>query len=705
MAGLLIAVALPYSLASTTSPTPWRLSVGPPSSSNGGCLDLTWDVSDPSAVAAFRVYRSNSAEGPFGLVFSDSVDTMLGRMEYVDTGLTDGASYYYRVVLVKKDGSLSSFSNTAEGTVPVGPRSGAAIYPGKHIIISIADERIYFLENDILVRSHLCSTGRPEMPTPCGVFYVMYHNYCEVSYQFGGVYCYWWMGFLPGYGMHALPYNPYTGTWTSASCLGTRASHGCVRQGIADSEWAYNWAPNGTRIDIIPDHWTYVPPPPPPLTGGTDVVGASGPARAFYFAEGTCRPNFTPYFCIQNPGSKTADVQITYMKGDGTTDSQTLSVPAASRVTVAAKDKLGEGDNAAHDFSSVVECTNGQKIIAERPMYFIYNGWSGGSVVVGATSLSTRYYFAEGTTRPGFDPYFCLLNPGNTTARVMLYYIRGNGTTTTQSCSVAPRSRWTVHPADVLGTGDDRAYDFSCRVVSTNGVGIVAERPMYFAYKGAWTGGTDVIGAVTPAAEWYFAEGTARPSFDPYLTVLNPGDKPAQINITYMKGDGTTKYQIATVPPDSRGTIHPPDALGIGDDTAHDFSCKVVSSNGEDVVVERPMYFDLNGCDGGTDVVGASGPARAFYFAEGTCRPNFTPYFCIQNPGSKTADVQITYMKGDGTTDSQTLSVPAASRVTVAAKDKLGEGDNAAHDFSSVVECTNGQKIIAERPMYFSIPQ
>jgi len=31
-----------------------------------------------------------------------------------------------------------------------------------------------------------------------------------------------------------------------------------------------------------------------------------------------------------------------------------------------------------------VECTNGQTIIAERPMYFNYNGvWTGGHDVVG----------------------------------------------------------------------------------------------------------------------------------------------------------------------------------------------------------------------------------------------------------------------------------------------------------------------------------
>jgi len=74
------------------------------------------------------------------------------------------------------------------------------------------------------------------------------------------------------------------------------------------------------------------------------------------------------------------------MKGDGTTDSQTLSVAANSRATVKMKDKLGEGNDSAHDVSTTVECTNGQLIIAERPMYFCYNGaWTGGHDVVGFT--------------------------------------------------------------------------------------------------------------------------------------------------------------------------------------------------------------------------------------------------------------------------------------------------------------------------------
>ena len=111
---------------------------------------------------------------------------------------------------------------------------------------------------------------------------------------------------------------------------------------------------------------------------------------AFYFAEGTCRPGFDPYICIENPGSTDAEVTITYMKGDGSTDTQGVTVPKNSRSTVTVKNKLGEGDDTNHDFSAEVECTNGQNIIAERSMYFNYKSiWTGGHDVVGSSQPYT----------------------------------------------------------------------------------------------------------------------------------------------------------------------------------------------------------------------------------------------------------------------------------------------------------------------------
>jgi hypothetical protein len=124
-------------------------------------------------------------------------------------------------------------------------------------------------------------------------------------------------------------------------------------------------------------------------TGGHDAVGVMAPSSTFFFAEGTCRPNFETYFCIQNPTPQEASVKLRYMTGDGRTLEKEISVPGACRRTVSARETLGTGDDEAHDFSTVVEAT-GSQVIVERPMYFNYNGvWTGGHDAVGVMAPSS----------------------------------------------------------------------------------------------------------------------------------------------------------------------------------------------------------------------------------------------------------------------------------------------------------------------------
>ncbi|MBC7248601.1 MAG: S8 family serine peptidase [Actinobacteria bacterium] len=217
------------------------------------------------------------------------------------------------------------------------------------------------------------------------------------------------------------------------------------------------------------------------------------PAAAFYFAEGTCRPGYTPYLCVQNPNGTAATVRITYMLGNGRTQVYSISVPANSRATVPVKAHLGEGEDEAHDFSCKVECVNGLQIVAERPLYFNRGGVSGGHDVVGATSPAAAFCFAEGTCRPGYTPYLCVQNPNGTAATVRITYMLGNGRTQVYSISVPANSRATVPVKAHLGEGEDEAHDFSCKVECVNGLQIVAERPVYFN-RGGVSGGHDVVG-------------------------------------------------------------------------------------------------------------------------------------------------------------------------------------------------------------------
>jgi streptogramin lyase len=445
---------------------------------------------------------------------------------------------------------------------------------------------------------------------------------------------------------------------------------------------------------------------------GTCILGLL-PGATYYFAEGTCRPGFDTYFCIQNPGSKAANVTLTYMNGDGTTASDQVTVASYSRATVNPRNTLGTGDDVAHDFSTVVECGAGQQIIAERPVYFDYTrggtcDWNGGHDVVGATSPDIAFGFAEGTCRPGFDTYFCVQNPGGATADVSLVYLKGDGSAPVeQQITVPSHSRSTVSAKDFLGEADDTAHDFSTVVECTNSQKIIAERPMYFNYGDGyknWTGGSDVVGSPYVSKDFYFAEGTCRPGFDAYFCIENLNTEVANVTLTYMKGDGTIASDQVAVNPYSRSTVIPRNKLGTGDDATHDFSTAVTSD--QPIIAERPIYFNYGGGDnnwnGGHDVLGSMLTAPAFAFAEGTCRPGFDTYFCIQNPGSTTANVSLVYMKGDGSLAGDQTMVPPHSRSTVIPRNKLGTGDDKAHDFSTLIYTTNNTEIIAERPMYFN---
>jgi len=114
-------------------------------------------------------------------------------------------------------------------------------------------------------------------------------------------------------------------------------------------------------------------------TGGHDVLGANGPEETWFFAEGTTRDNFAEWLTLQNPNNGTAYVTITYYTSSGQAIPKSWTVAANSRLTVNVNQDAGGNQDISAKVSS------DQPIIVERPMYFDYNGWTGGHDVVGFT--------------------------------------------------------------------------------------------------------------------------------------------------------------------------------------------------------------------------------------------------------------------------------------------------------------------------------
>ena len=202
--------------------------------------------------------------------------------------------------------------------------------------------------------------------------------------------------------------------------------------------------------------------------------------------------------------------------------------------------------------------------------------------------------------------------------------------------------------------------DISLKVESTGG--IVAERPMYFNYMGSWDGGHDVVGALQPTTQWYFAEGCTRRSFDMWLCLQNPHSRQIQVTTTYMfgPGQGANVEKTYTLSPTSRFTVKVDDEVG----EEKDVSVKLTST--DSFIAERPMYFHYNWkWTGGHCVMGALQPAGTWYFAEGCHGYNIEQYLCLQNPQSSAVEATLTFMMKKGEVLRRKVTLPARSRTTI----------------------------------------
>jgi hypothetical protein len=335
--------------------------------------------------------------------------------------------------------------------------------------------------------------------------------------------------------------------------------------------------------------------------GGHDSIGACDPSNTWFFAEGYTGDSFDTWVLLQNPNDATANVTLNFMRPDGTVITEQVSVPGRRRHSVHVDEISGLESS---DVSTQV--TSDLPIVAERAMYFSYEGKDGGHDSIGASSTSNTWFFAEGYTGDSFDTWVLLQNPNDATATVTLSFMKPDGSIVEQRVSVPGRRRHSVHVDEVPGLS---ATDVSTRV--TSDLPIIAERSMYFDYKGK-KGGHATIGASAPEGQWFLAEGYTGGEFDEYVLFLNPGSETASVNVDFLRSDGAKVTRQFEMAPYSRFTIHVDELENLSDT---EVSTKVTSTS--PIVVELAEYFDFRGMTDGNNAMGACRPSNNWYFAEG----------------------------------------------------------------------------------------
>jgi autotransporter-associated beta strand protein len=338
--------------------------------------------------------------------------------------------------------------------------------------------------------------------------------------------------------------------------------------------------------------------------GGHTGSAVDKPSADWFFAEGS-QGFFDTFVLIINPNVNPVDVTFTFVRENEAPVVKTVTVGAATRLTLHARELPELIDRS---FGIAVHAT--EPIMAERAMYFGTTAtrvWSGGSESAGVTAPSKQWFLAEGATGSFFDTFVLLSNPQNTAAQVTLQYLLDTGETVTVPKTIAANARLTTN---IEAEDDARLKNAAVSTVVTSDIPVIAERSMY--WKGAaepWGEGHNSFGVVNAGTTWGLAEGrNGTPlKFHTYILLANPQAADANVTVTFLRETGAPVTQTYVVPKTSRFNI---DTAAIAGLEEASFGALIKVTNDVAIIVERSMYWDSNGFafSGGTNATGISLP-------------------------------------------------------------------------------------------------
>jgi hypothetical protein len=297
-------------------------------------------------------------------------------------------------------------------------------------------------------------------------------------------------------------------------------------------------------------------------------------------------------------------------------------------------------------------------------------------------------FLAEGSAGGFFTTGLAMANPGDADARVAVRLIGSTGDAASRLLAVPGEGR--------VDLTLDR---FSDTPGPEFGILVEADRPIVAERTMTWDGGAHAERAtLAPGTRWLIAEGATHGAFSTYYLLLNPGDRPADVTVKYLRpAPAAAIVKSYRVPPRSRRT------LAVDDEdpglAATDVAADITSS--EPIVVERSLYLAASS-EPWRLAAGLSGaavaPASRWVLAEGTTGPAFDLYYLIANPAAHATRVRITYLVPSGAVTREYV-VPAESRLTLAVDEAAPELTHAA--VSAIVEALDGTGIAVERSMWW----
>jgi spore germination protein YaaH len=236
------------------------------------------------------------------------------------------------------------------------------------------------------------------------------------------------------------------------------------------------------------------------IRDGHDAFGVNAVSKTWNFAEGTTLQGFREYLTLQNPQTTDATVNLKYVDTNGNvTTPAAFTVKHQSRTTVPVFDASQHGIGPGVSGVSV-QVTSDQAIVAERPMYMVFN-FGNGSVagahdVTGSTTTANTFEFANASTAAGENDFLTIQNLNSTVANLTISYY-GPGGRGVRYATVAANSRHTIA---LWVPGEGAGPNVSpLGIVVVSDQPVLIEEPTYNAYPSTY-GATDTVGYTPPTS-------------------------------------------------------------------------------------------------------------------------------------------------------------------------------------------------------------
>ena len=278
------------------------------------------------------------------------------------------------------------------------------------------------------------------------------------------------------------------------------------------------------------------------LDGGEAVVGHSigkpakttdacstGASDAWYFADGSTAKDATLQLALFNPFPEDAIADLSFVTDQGKAvpaDFQGLVVAARTVRMVDVGQHVRRRDTVA----STVTARSG-RLVVDQVLTRTAAGFAGTSLTRGATAVGSTWYLPNGVASATVTDTLVAYNPSVKEAQldVTLSLDKGSAEPFELTVPAVGTVRLDLnHEARI-----PKDTPFSMTVTTTNGVPVVVQR-IFVAAPPNRSGRSDTIAAARTSRRWALPVGAASDATDEWVTVQNPGRRPATLSIAAL---------------------------------------------------------------------------------------------------------------------------------------------------------------------------